>query len=65
MVVSLEMILPGVAGYWVDLQLGTRLLFLVVGLAVGCTGGIWHLLRMTKVQTAGDRNRRELSDGDQ
>jgi hypothetical protein len=49
MVVSLEMVLPGVAGYWVDQQLGTVCLFLLIGLALGCTGAVLHLIRFTKM----------------
>lgn len=48
MVVSLEMILPGLIGLWIDRKLGTVLVFLLIGLAVGCTGGVWHVIRMTK-----------------
>ena len=47
-VVALEMVLPGVAGYWIDTRLGTVCLFLVVGLAAGCIGGVWHLLRLVR-----------------
>lgn len=46
MVVSLEMVLPGLAGNWLDKQLGTVVAFMVIGLAIGCTGGMWHLMRM-------------------
>jgi F0F1-type ATP synthase assembly protein I len=45
-VISLEMVLPGAAGYWIDTRLGTVCLFLVIGLALGCTGGVWHLVRL-------------------
>ena len=47
MVVSLEMVLPGLLGYWLDKQLGTVFLFMLIGLTVGCIGGIWHLVRAT------------------
>jgi Putative F0F1-ATPase subunit Ca2+/Mg2+ transporter len=29
------MVLPGLAGYWLDTKLGTRVLFLLVGFAAG------------------------------
>ena len=48
MIVALEMVLPGLAGLWVDRRLGTLFVFLLIGLAVGCTGGMYHLLQMTK-----------------
>jgi F0F1-type ATP synthase assembly protein I len=47
-VISLEMVLPGVAGYWVDTRLGTVCLFLVIGLTVGSIAAMRHLIRMTQ-----------------
>ena len=46
--VSLEMVLPGLAGLWLDHKLGTKILFAVLGFSLGITGGIWHLIRMTE-----------------
>jgi F0F1-type ATP synthase assembly protein I len=54
-VVSLEMVLPGLAGYWVDSRLGTVCLFLVIGLGVGSIAGMRHLLRMTQQSSRDDR----------
>ena len=45
-VVALEMVLPGLAGQWLDEQLGTGFLALL-GFALGITFAIWHLLVMT------------------
>ena len=45
--VALEMILPGLAGLWLDNQLGTRFLTLL-GFALGVPLGMWHLIAMTK-----------------
>ncbi len=45
--VSVEMVLPAMLGYWIDQRLGTVMVFLVLGAALGLTGGIWHLIRMT------------------
>jgi hypothetical protein len=46
-VVALEMILPGLAGLWLDNRLGTGFLALL-GLALGVPLGIRLLLAMTK-----------------
>jgi hypothetical protein len=46
-VVALEMVLPGLAGQWLDEYYGFGFLALL-GFALGITGGIWHLLVMTK-----------------
>ncbi len=35
MTISLEMVLPGLAGYWLDTKFGTRVVFLLVGFALG------------------------------
>ena len=45
--VGLEMVLPGLAGQWLDDRLGTSFLALV-GFAGGICLGIWHLLVMTR-----------------
>jgi hypothetical protein len=45
--VTLEMVLPGLAGLWLDNQLETRFLALL-GLAFGVPLGVWHLIAMTK-----------------
>jgi hypothetical protein len=44
--VALEMVLPGLAGRWLDAQLGTGFLVLL-GFAFGLVAGISHLLLMT------------------
>jgi F0F1-type ATP synthase assembly protein I len=48
MTVSLEMVLPGVAGYVVDRRVGIEPLLTVVGFGLGMVLGIWHLIRMTR-----------------
>jgi F0F1-type ATP synthase assembly protein I len=48
MVVSLEMVLPGLAGYWLDQRLGTLPLVMLLGFAVGGTAAMVHLLQMTR-----------------
>jgi Putative F0F1-ATPase subunit Ca2+/Mg2+ transporter len=53
MVVSLEMVLPGLAGNWVDTRLGTKILFTLLGFAAGSTAAVMHLIRMTRA----DENR--------
>jgi hypothetical protein len=48
MVVSLEMVLPGLVGYWVDSKLGTVALFLVLGVLIGTATAARHLWQMLK-----------------
>ena len=47
--VALEMFLPAVAGGWLDRQLGTNY-WALIGVVLGVTVGLWHLLQMTKVK---------------
>ena len=47
--VALEMVLPAALGSWADDRWGTDFLALL-GLAVGVSVGIWHLVQMTKRQ---------------
>lgn len=55
MVVSLEMVLPGVAGYWIDRRLNIIFpVFLLMGLVGGCIGGVWHLMRLTRIDARHD-----------
>jgi hypothetical protein len=45
--VALEMVLPAVAGHFLDRRWGTNFLALI-GLGLGMTVGMWHLLQMTQ-----------------
>jgi ATP synthase protein I len=46
--ISVEMVLPGWIGYWIDQRLGTKVVFLILGLIIGFAGGIWQLIQLTK-----------------
>jgi F0F1-type ATP synthase assembly protein I len=46
--ISLEMVLPGLLGYWLDQRLGTRIVFLVLGAILGLGMGMWHLIKLTE-----------------
>jgi hypothetical protein len=54
MVVSLEMVLPGLAGYGLDRWLGSVVLFTMLGFGLGSWLAVVHLIRMTR----SDENRR-------
>ena len=56
--VALEMILPAIAGGFLDRRLGTQH-WALVGLVLGFVVGLWHLLQMTRVT-----NRRGKSSGE-
>ena len=62
--VSLEMVVPGVIGYWIDGQLGTKMVFLVLGVILGMTTGIIHLVRMTASPKPGGPAGPKSSDHD-
>ena len=44
--IALEMVLPGVIGLWIDRQLGTVMVFLLLGMILGVTLGMIHLIRL-------------------
>ncbi len=55
MTISAEMVVPGLLGYWVDQWLGTRVVFLLLGFALGGTLATLALMRIVKdQQTRGD-----------
>lgn len=57
--VALEMVVPALLGYWIDQKLGTRLVFLVLGAALGFGMGLRGLLYMVQ---PGKRDRNQ-NDG--
>ena len=65
-VVALEMVLPGLAGHWLDGRYGTEFLA-ILGFLLGMTCGMWHLLTMTKViktNSSNDPNKEPPSERD-
>ena len=43
--ISLEMVLPGILGQWLDARLGTKFLVLV-GFGLGISLALWHLTHL-------------------
>jgi hypothetical protein len=56
------MVLPGIAGQWLDARLGTKFLVLV-GFGLGIALAIWHLLIVTKATRRGVRRTESQQDG--
>jgi F0F1-type ATP synthase assembly protein I len=48
MTISAEMVLPGLLGYWLDTLLGTRVVFLLAGFALGGTIATLALMRIAR-----------------
>ena len=46
--ISLEMVVPVLLGLWLDLRLGTWVVFSVLGAILGLGLGMWHLIRLTE-----------------
>ncbi len=44
--ISMEMVVPGLIGYWIDEQLGTVAIFLVTGVILGFSIGLWQLIKL-------------------
>lgn len=55
--VSAEMVAPLLLGYWVDQWLGTKVVFALVGGAIGLSVGIWSLIRLTRALGSGPRGK--------
>ena len=47
---SLQMVVLGLAGYWLDGKAGTLGLFTLIGFSLGMTLGVWQLIRFTRQQ---------------
>lgn len=60
--ISLEMVLPILAGYWLDQQLGTKVLFLMLGAVFGLVAGIWHLVKLTQPASSKRQKDRQPPD---
>jgi F0F1-type ATP synthase assembly protein I len=46
--IAFEMVLPIVVGYWIDQRLGTKIVFTILGLFLGFSSGMWHLIKLAK-----------------
>jgi hypothetical protein len=46
--IALEMVFPGLLGYWLDRWLGLKGGFIVAGFAAGLYLGMRHLLQLTR-----------------
>jgi F0F1-type ATP synthase assembly protein I len=65
MTISAEMVVPGLAGYWLDQQLGTRALFLLTGFAIGGTLAALALMRIAKKRGASGSGRSDAGQSKQ
>ena len=57
--ISVAMVVPGLAGYWLDGKLGTGFVFLLLGMVLGVVVGIWQLVRLTQKKTASKSSPRD------
>lgn len=46
--IALEMVVPGLVGYWLDQRLGTHVVFLLLGFALGGTLAALALAKIAK-----------------
>lgn len=54
--ISLEMVVPGLLGLWIDRVVGTLPLFLILGAIFGMIAGMIHLLQFAKRIGGGGKN---------
>ncbi len=62
--ISMEMVVPGLVGLWVDRQLGTGPWLLIVGVIIGFFVGMWQLVKLGET-THGDHPSPEEDEQDQ
>ena len=55
MTIAAEMVVPGLAGYWLDKQLGTKALFLLLGFVLGGVLAGLGLARIAKNKSPQER----------
>jgi len=60
--VSLEMVLPAGAGYWLDERFGTEPWLVAIGAVFGLVAAMWHLLRMVETPSGRNTTRGTKSD---
>lgn len=53
MTVSLEMAVPALIGYGLDVWLQTRVVFVIIGALLGLVGGMAHLIRLANAKSGG------------
>lgn len=56
--VSMEMVIPGVIGLWLDSKFGSNPWLTVAGFALGLVLGMWHLIQMAN----GSKNTQDFGD---
>jgi len=53
----MEMVLPGLVGLWIDRRLGTKAIFLMLGVALGFSSGLLHLIRLGQPSRSGRKQK--------
>jgi F0F1-type ATP synthase assembly protein I len=55
--IGLEMVIPGLIGYWLDGRFGTGPLLLLIGFAIGIAAAGWQLTRLVAKLSAANSKR--------
>lgn len=61
MTISLEMVVPGLLGYWLDQRLGTKVVFLLLGFALGSVLAALALAKIVRQKGAPEADREDGS----
>lgn len=56
--ISIEMVLPGLLGYWLDRRWGWLPWLTVLGMFLGMALGTWQLVRLVQARQTSDRRGR-------
>jgi hypothetical protein len=60
--ISIEMVLPILAGAWADTKLGTKFILTLLGAATGLWLGLWSLIRLGKTAENNGRSEDDAAD---
>jgi F0F1-type ATP synthase assembly protein I len=54
---SASMVIPALIGAWIDQQLGTKVVFLLIGFVIGITAAVLQLMRIVKESNSKSQTR--------
>ena len=54
---SASMVIPALIGAWIDQRLGTKVVFLLLGFALGITAAVFQLMRIVQESNAKSQDR--------
>ncbi|MFK7770002.1 MAG: AtpZ/AtpI family protein [Mariniblastus sp.] len=60
--ISMMMVIPAFVGFYIDSLLGTKVLFMFLGMAFGMGSGVWQLMKLVNYQNQVDDSSSEETE---